>query len=89
MTLDQYEEEMARVNEQQYERLMMDADEAEEFNKAMDEMNKELYKDIGIKKKDDGLFDRITSKPGVIGVRDRDGKLEPVYAGGEKQKENQ
>jgi len=43
VTLDQYEEEMQRVNDEQYENLMLKADEAEEFNELMEQMNREIY----------------------------------------------
>jgi len=88
-SIDAYEAYIEQVNEQQYEEMMMKADDIEEFNKLMKEWDGEIAAQEGIRKRDDGLFERLTAKPEVIGVRKNNGKLEPVYAGDFKRKEKQ
>ena len=66
MTLDQYEEEMQRVNDEQYENLMLKADEAEEFNELMEQMNREIYEREKLMKQNQEPTEDVPKEDGVV-----------------------
>ena len=54
---------MEQVNESQYEEMTMKADEAEKFNKVMEEIDEDLYKATGIKQEMQGAIDKAVNQP--------------------------
>ena len=64
-SIDEYEQYMEQVNDQQWEEETMKADRAEQerqFNEMMEEINKEMKEETGIKQKD--AHTRTTIRPG-------------------------